>query len=128
MKWFHEDLLKKVIPPEDFAENLKTIVAVSRERGGDAVLVSEFWGEPFVTSRDFDGVAFYKTMEKAAKESDAHFVDMYQTLASNYDPLTLVFADDVVHANYEGHRLIAQHLFDYLAKNKLIPATPDLAD
>lgn len=119
----NEKLLKKTLPPEDFADNLTHIIGVAKSNGVTVVLANEFWGEPFVYLGEELVKKYQAQMAEVSKQKQIPLCDVYGIMAKNYELFDVVFRDDLVHINHHGHEEVGRLLFEFLTENRLIPAT-----
>jgi lysophospholipase L1-like esterase len=123
-RWYDPKLWKPVNPMADFKQNLIDAVDAAQHAGARVLLVTEFWGEPFLTPGGANNgrlVELLQTMRDVAREKNAPLLDAWRYFASTDDPLHWVLREDPVHFNAEGHAELARLLEQFLTQNRLLP-------
>jgi lysophospholipase L1-like esterase len=120
-KWYRPELWKSANPPEDYAANLRDVIAAANARGARVVLVTEFWGEHF-----YDGIEMSRVeklqgiMREVAAETGSTFIDAWGHFNALPDPRAYLLPHDPVHINAAGHAELARFLAAELAAAGLV--------
>lgn len=104
------------VPPEDYADNLRALVAEVEEQGGQAVL----FGYPLERS---GYTADHRTiLAAAATELGVPHLDLQDRMTEATRSQTLYFPKDRGHANADGNALIAKWVYAFLEEQGLAGA------
>lgn len=104
------------VPPEDYADNLRALVAEIADHGGQAVL----FGYPLERS---GYTADHRTiLAAAAAELGVPHLDLQDRMTEATRSQTLYFPNDRGHANADGNALIAKWVYAFLDEQGLAGA------
>jgi lysophospholipase L1-like esterase len=103
------------VPPEDYAENLRELVAGVRRAGGVPVL----FGYPL--EREGYTAEHRRIMAAAAEVLQVHHFDPQRPMEAYAPGKELYFLHDRGHANASGNDVIASWTLEYLKSQGLLP-------
>jgi len=104
------------VPPEDYAENLRTLVNGVKESGGVPILFG------FPLEREGYTALHRRILKAAASELRVRYIDLQDRMATASRKEVLYFEKDRGHANIEGNKKIADWIFVYLREQELLGA------
>ncbi|GEM_PF-2101618 len=110
------------VSPSDYSENLKEIIALSRQYGAKTVLIkmqhpaSVFPSSPWWQ----DAEKYLQAQEDVGRDTQTPIVDIWD-LFSMYRPED-VYTNDLLHPSSYGHLIIAQEIYSCLMKNNMLEA------
>jgi lysophospholipase L1-like esterase len=104
------------VPPADYADNLRALVAGVKEVGAVPILFG------FPLEREGYTALHRRILKAAASELRIRHIDMQVGMDKQSRDDLLYFERDRGHANTAGNRQIAQWMFDYLADQSLMGA------
>lgn len=112
--------LKPTRSDDDFSLNIIDIIRTCRERGIKPVLVVEHQGADH--SQNFDRVTdLEKNMIRIANEQGVPVLNAHRYFCPKWDWRELVFENDRIHLNENGHKLVGELIADFLVKEKVVP-------
>lgn len=102
------------IPPEDYVANLRQLVGLVREAGGQPVLFS------YPLEREGYMAQHRRILAAAAEELEVPYFDPQARMEQASNTAELYFPRDRGHANAAGNALIAEWVHDFLAEQDLL--------
>ena len=111
-------LVKETNPLSEYEQNLRLLIEDVQESGG-RILMADALNYHFANSEPGRVDRMRKIMERTAKSHQVPFLPAHSLILSRHDKQTL-FADDLIHINEKGHRLVADLLVDALEREGLL--------
>ena len=102
------------VPPADYVQNLRTLIAQIRENGGTPIL----FGYPLERSGYTEQHRII--LQAAAQELDVLLLDPQKKMEEAVRSGQYYFSRDRGHANAAGNDLIAQWVFEFLKEQNLL--------
>lgn len=102
------------VPPEDYVENLRTLISAIKNQGGTPIL----FGYPL--ERSGYTSSHRRILAAAAEELDIGLLDPQSEMETATRSGDYYFRNDRGHANAAGNDLIAQWVFEFLKENSLL--------
>lgn len=102
--------------PEEFEWALKEIIKLGEENGFLTVLIPEPGSHPYPLEESLDRNPYYRVIAATAREKDLPLVDPLTPMAEKKEA-SLFY--DFIHPDIEGHRIIAEAVYDALFTDRV---------
>ena len=115
-----EDAIKEVNPLPDYRKNLVDLIRIVQKDGARMICADEF-NFSRIGSEKGRASQIQKIMEETSKKSGCLYVPVHEILASTKEPKQYIFFPvELDHINIEGHKKVAEILFQAIETQNLI--------
>lgn len=108
------------VSEDEYLANILEITRIAREHGSRVVVVAPIYRDRILYSEQVARLqSYHAALAAAARDADVPFLDI-EELSMNRDPTNAPLFGESIHPNELGHRLMANVLLDFFARERML--------